>query len=101
MDKDQLPKLCDGINAPTTEKDLFAISNYFKEVCAPGAWVPEKDKDLELSEKLYLINRKMMISVYYKIYIFFQKRNIQIFASFVKIQVSVPETISTGGMKGL
>jgi melanoma-associated antigen p97 len=36
MDKGQLPKYCEAINAPTPEKDLYAISNYFKAACAPG-----------------------------------------------------------------
>lgn len=52
MDKKQLPRFCDAIEATTPEKDLYAISNYFKHACAPGAWVPERDKDRELSKFL-------------------------------------------------
>jgi hypothetical protein len=50
MDKDQLPKYCEEIKAPTTEKDLYAISHYFGSACAPGEWIPEREKDKELSK---------------------------------------------------
>jgi hypothetical protein len=55
MDKNQLPKLCDRLNAPTLEKDLYAFSTYFKEACAPGAWIPEKTRDDELSMEMIII----------------------------------------------
>jgi len=48
MDKNELPALCNEIDAPAPEKDLFAISKYFSEACAPGPWVPEKDYDATL-----------------------------------------------------
>lgn len=50
MDKGELPPFCDEINAPTPEKDLNAVSQYFGAACAPGAWVPEKEIDKKLKE---------------------------------------------------
>lgn len=50
MDKEQLQPLCDELKAPTPEKDLNAISEYFAAACAPGAWVPEADTDRRLKE---------------------------------------------------
>jgi len=59
MDKNQLTGLCEEITAPTTEKDLYAMSNYFGPACAPGSWVPEKTKDKELSMTLSLSVTKL------------------------------------------
>jgi hypothetical protein len=50
MDKKELSKLCNDVNAPTPERDIYAVSNYFSAACAPGTWIPEKTKDHDLSE---------------------------------------------------
>ncbi|ODM93913.1 Transferrin [Orchesella cincta] len=50
MEKGELSPLCDQITAPTPERDLNAVANYFDSACAPGSWVPEKETDKRLKQ---------------------------------------------------
>jgi hypothetical protein len=48
------PELNCPAEGPVYEKDIAAVSSFFKEACLGGFWVPEPGVDAELSQSPFL-----------------------------------------------